>query len=107
VTKSNTLTFTVTTAPPPPPTVEVTGNSISAPKTELLVDEVVTVTGSLTFSAALPSAKTVRIDVYSNNVKIDSFTVSAPSGSTSAGYSFNIKFSSAGTYEVYTDAYFV
>jgi hypothetical protein len=103
--KSNVLTFTVTAAPPP---VTITDNRISAPKTELAVNEAVTISGTLTFSAALPDAKTIKIDIYSNDSKVPGspITITAPKGSTTASYSFTISFPSAGTYNVYTDAYF-
>jgi subtilase family serine protease len=106
MTKSNTITFTVTAAPPPPPKVEIVENKISAPKTELTVGETVTVSGSLRFSAALPGDANVRIDIYVNDVLQRSDTLKVSKGSTTASYSFMLSFTSAGTYNVYTDANF-
>jgi len=97
--KSNVVTVTVT-APKP----EVTSNNISADKTSVAVGEPVTITGNVSFSVALPSAMTLYVDIYVNDTKTDSRTYPVSKGATSATYSFQISFTAAGTYNVYTDA---
>jgi hypothetical protein len=98
--KSNVITITVV-AP-----ITITENTITVDKTTVVVGEIVTLTGALTFSSALLGDKTVRIDLYVNNVIQDSWTITAPKGATKATYSRQLQFSTAGTYSIFTDANF-
>jgi hypothetical protein len=100
--KSNTLTITVT-APP----VVIKTNTITADKTTVVVGETVTITGTLEFSAALPSDRRVRIDLYVNDAVTASWEIVASKGSTKASYTRQLQFTAEGTYRVYTDANFV
>jgi hypothetical protein len=98
--KSNTITITVV-AP-----VTITENTIAVDKTTVVVGEIVTLTGTLTFSAALYEDKTVKIDLYVNNVIQDSWTITVSRGVAKATYSRQLQFSTTGTYSIFTDANF-
>jgi hypothetical protein len=83
---------------------EIKVNVISAPKTTLAVGEAVTVSGELTFGAALPVDAKAAVDIYVNDSRVKTVDASCPKGSSKATYSFPIVFTATGTYTLYTDA---
>lgn len=91
-------------APPVPPLPSISSNKISTDKTSLSVNEIAVVDGILTFESPLPRDAEAVIDVFSNDVKVQSFKSTYSKGSSTGVYRFNISFTSPGSYAVYTDA---
>jgi hypothetical protein len=98
VVKSNTLTITVKEAPP----VKVEGNTVSSPKYEYYIGEDVEVNGEVRFSAPLPSASTFKMDVYVDDVLVQSTSITAYAGDVLSRYRFYTSFKTGGKHTLYT-----
>jgi len=92
---------------PPPPVVEYNINAvtISPSKYEALVDEQIDLYVKIDYTPGTEPSRNCIVDLYVNDVKVDSRTITLSGDKTEASLTIPITFKEPGTYDVYADAY--
>ena len=87
------------------PIPPISSVSLTADRTEIYEGEKVNFTATISFAGALPQRCAVTVDTYVNGKKVKSDIVEAEAGTSTATYSFTLRFERSGTYEVYVETY--